>query len=86
MFEPILAFLFKKMEAGAGMQKPAVKDVATIPTQAIKSRLTNCDDTDTLAFLPDQLVFGKAALLALESIQCTEDSAESRIESTKDAP
>ena len=46
MVEPILAFLLRKMESGAGVQKPAVKDVATILTQAIKSCLTDCDDTD----------------------------------------
>ena len=46
MVEPVLAFLLQKMEAGAGVQKPAVKDVATILNQAIKSCLTDCDDTD----------------------------------------
>ena len=81
------------MEAGAGVQKPAVKDVATILTQAIKSRLTDCDDTDLrrvasfldhcfkdLAFLSErdhQLVFEQATHMALESIQCSEDSAKS---------
>ena len=34
------------MESGAGVKKPVVKDVATILTQAIKSCLTDCHDTD----------------------------------------
>ena len=75
------------------MQKPAVKDVATILTQAIKSCLTDCDDTDLrhvasfldlrfkdLAFLSErdhQLVFEQATHMALESIHCSEDSAKS---------
>ena len=92
MVEPVLAFLLQKMESGAGVQKPAVKDVATILTQAIKSCLTDCDDTDLcrvaslldprfkdLAFLPEkdhQLVFEQATHIALESIQYSEDSAK----------
>ena len=93
MVEPVLAFLLQKMEAGAGVQKPAVKAVATILTQAIKSHLTDCDDTylrrvasfldprfKDLAFLSErdhQLVFEQATHMALESIQCSEDSAKS---------
>ena len=46
MVEPAQAFLLQKMESGAGVKKPVVKDVATILTQAIKSCLTDCDDTD----------------------------------------
>ena len=46
MVEPAQAFLLQKMESGAGITKPVVKDVATILTQAIKSCLTDCDDTD----------------------------------------
>ena len=92
MVEPALTFLLQKMEVGAGVQKPVVQDVATILTQAIKSRLTDCDDTDLrrvasfldpcfkhLDFLSErdhQLVFEQATQMALES----------RIESTKEAP
>ena len=92
MVEPVLAFSLQKMEASAGVQKPVVKDVATILTQAIKSRLTDCDDTGLrhvasfldphfkdLAFLSerDQLVFEQTIHMVLESIQCIEDSAKS---------
>ena len=67
--------------------------IATILTQAIKSCLTDCDDTDLrhvasfldprfkdLAFLSErdhQLVFEQATHMALESIHCSEDSAKS---------
>ena len=67
--------------------------IATILTQAIKSCLTDCDDTDLcrvasfldprfkgLAFLSErdhQLVFEQATHMPLEFIHCSEDSAKS---------
>ena len=81
--EPVLAFLFQKLQATDGRQKHVAKVVAADPKKAIQSRLVDCDDTDLrriasfldprfkdLAFLPEsdqQLVFEEVARMALKS-------------------